>query len=60
MFSIRFIKRIIITRENEKAFIRGNIKLTEKIIRCAHHVYNTLRFGFLESVYEKCLIIELK
>jgi len=34
--------------------------LTEKIIGCAYKVYNTLGFGFLESVYERALIIELK
>ena len=34
-------------------------KLTETIIGCAYTVYNTLGFGFLESVYEKALIIEL-
>lgn len=34
--------------------------LTEKIIGCAYNVYNKMRFGFLESVYEKCLLIELK
>lgn len=34
--------------------------LTEKIIGCAYQVYNKLGFGFLESVYEKCLMIELK
>ena len=34
--------------------------LTKKIIGCAYKVYNTLGFGFLESVYEKALIIELK
>jgi len=33
---------------------------TEKIIGCAYKVYNTMGFGFLESVYEKCLLIELK
>ena len=32
--------------------------LTEKIIGCAYRVYNILGSGFLESVYEKCLIIE--
>ena len=32
--------------------------LTEKIIGCAYHVYNTLGTGFLESVYEKALLIE--
>jgi GxxExxY protein len=35
-------------------------ELTEKIIGCAFRVYNELGFGFLESVYEKALIIELK
>lgn len=34
--------------------------LTEKIIGCAYKVYNTMGFGFLESVYEKCLVIELR
>ena len=33
--------------------------LTEKIIGCAYRVYNTMGFGFLESVYEKCMLIEL-
>ncbi|MEW6606423.1 MAG: GxxExxY protein [bacterium] len=33
-------------------------KLTEKIIGCAYRVYNTMGFGFLESVYEKCLLID--
>ena len=34
-------------------------ELTEKIIAVAYHVYNKMGFGFLESVYEKCLLIEL-
>jgi GxxExxY protein len=34
--------------------------LTEKIIGCAYRVYNKMGFGFLESVYEKCLMIELR
>ncbi len=34
--------------------------LTEKIIGCAYGVHNKMGFGFLESVYEKCLLIELK
>jgi len=34
--------------------------LTEKIIGCAYRVYNTMGSGFLESVYEKCLAIELE
>ena len=35
-------------------------ELTEKIIECAYRVYNKMGFGFLESVYEKCLMIKLK
>ena len=34
--------------------------LTEKIIGCAYQVYNTLGAGFLESVYEQSLLIELR
>ncbi|MEE9170585.1 MAG: GxxExxY protein [bacterium] len=34
-------------------------KLTEEIIGCAYKVYNELGFGFLESVYENALVIEL-
>jgi GxxExxY protein len=33
--------------------------VTEKIIGCAYRVYSSMGFGFLESVYEKCLLIEL-
>jgi len=35
-------------------------ELTETIIGCAYQVYNKIGFGFLESVYEKCMLIELK
>ncbi|MFA4850829.1 MAG: GxxExxY protein [Methanoregula sp.] len=35
-------------------------ELTEKIIGCAFKVYNTMGFGFLESVYEKCLQVEMQ
>ena len=35
-------------------------ELTKKIIAAAYHVYNKMGFGFLESVYEKCLLIELR
>ena len=35
-------------------------ELTEKVIGCAYGVYNKMGHGFLESVYEKCLMIELK
>ena len=33
---------------------------TEKIIGCAYRVYNKLGFGLLESVYQKCMMIELR
>ncbi len=33
--------------------------LTHKIIGCAYKVYNTLGFGFLESIYHKAMLIEL-
>lgn len=36
----------------------GNKELTNKIIGCAYRVYNKMGYGFLESVYEKCLMIE--
>ena len=35
-------------------------RLTEQIIGCAYEVYNRMGSGFLEAVYEKCLLIELK
>lgn len=35
-------------------------ELTEKIIGCAYQVYNKMGYGFWESVYEKCLLIELR
>ncbi|MGD2125807.1 MAG: GxxExxY protein [Desulfobacteraceae bacterium] len=35
-------------------------ELTEETIGCAYKVYNRMGFGFLESVYEKCLLIELR
>ena len=34
-------------------------EITETIIGCAFSVYNKMGFGYFESVYEKCLIIEL-
>jgi GxxExxY protein len=33
---------------------------TEKIIKAYYKVYNTLGYGFLEKVYEKAMMIELK
>ena len=35
-------------------------ELTRKIIAAAFNVYNRMGFGFLESVYEKCLLIEFR
>ena len=34
-------------------------ELTNTIIGCAFRVYNILGYGFLESVYEKAMLIEL-
>jgi GxxExxY protein len=34
--------------------------LTGKVIGCAYDVYNKLGNGFLESVYENCMMIELR
>jgi GxxExxY protein len=33
--------------------------LSEKVIGCAYTVYNSLGGGFVESVYEKAMLIEL-
>jgi GxxExxY protein len=35
-------------------------EITHKIIGCAYKVFNQLGFGFLESVYKKAIVIELK
>lgn len=35
-------------------------ELTRRIIGCAYKVFNTLGFGFLESVYENAMLIELR
>lgn len=35
-------------------------EVTQKVIGAAFKVYNTMGFGYLESVYEKCLMIELR
>ena len=35
-------------------------ELTEKIIGCAYRVYNRMGYGFLESVYQKCMMVELR
>ncbi|MBW1919647.1 MAG: GxxExxY protein [Deltaproteobacteria bacterium] len=34
--------------------------LTAQIIQCAYKVHNKLGFGFLESVYQNALLIELE
>lgn len=34
--------------------------ITAAIIGCAYRVYNMMGFGFLESVYEKCLLMEMR
>jgi GxxExxY protein len=35
-------------------------EITRQIIGCAYKVYNTMGHGFLESVYENCILIELR
>ena len=35
-------------------------EITHKIIGAAYKVFNTLGFGFLESIYKKAMIIELE
>jgi len=35
-------------------------EVTKIIIGCAYRVYNRMGFGFLESVYGKCMLIELR
>ena len=35
-------------------------ELTERIIGCAYRVYNAMGFGFVGSIYEKCLLLELR
>ena len=35
-------------------------ELTRQIIGCAYRVYNAMGYGFLESVYENCMLIELR
>lgn len=34
-------------------------EVTEKIIGAAFNVYNQMGFGYLEKVYENCMLIEL-
>jgi len=41
-------------------FIVEYEKITEKIIGCAFTVFKHMGSGYLESVYENCMLIELK
>lgn len=34
--------------------------VTDKVLKCAYRVHNTLGYGFLEKVYENALAIELR
>ena len=42
----------------EKNYIHSD--LTKKIIKAFYNVYNELGYGFLEKVYEKAMMLELK
>jgi hypothetical protein len=44
---------------NVHAALLQHQDLTQKIIGCAYRVYKKLGFGFLESVYQNALLIEL-
>ena len=33
--------------------------VTKQIIGAAYNVYNKMGFGYLEKIYEKCMMIEL-
>ena len=35
-------------------------EITDKIIKAFYKVYNTLGYGFLQKVYERAMLIELK
>ena len=39
---------------------RQHSRITDHVIFCYYNVYNKLGYGFLEKVYEKALLIELK
>ena len=58
MILIQLIKKI-----HHNPARRDNMEhqeVTETIIGCAYRVYNKMGFGFLKSVYKKCLLIELR
>ena len=54
--SIRVIREQLPCKED----IVKHEDLTKKIIGCFYTVYNALGYGFLESVYQKALAIELR
>ena len=45
---------------SKKGFNMKYEDITEKIIKAFYTVYNTLGYGFLEKVYERAMMIELK
>ena len=45
---------------NRMGSSREHKKLAEQIIGCAYRVYNAMGFCFVESVYEKCVVIALR
>jgi GxxExxY protein len=50
-------------RANMEKYVNDSHKhsvITDKIIKAYYNVYNTLGYGFLEKVYEKSMLIELK
>ncbi len=47
----------ILSKQNKKM---EKEDITHKIIGAAYKVFNTLGFGFLESIYHKALLIELQ
>ena len=54
------LKQIFIGIDIANYFIMEYEKITEKIIGCAFTVFNQMGSGYLESVYERCMLIELK
>jgi GxxExxY protein len=52
--------RSTLSRIAKSSLPMEHVHLTEQIIACAFRVYRRLGYGFLESVYEKCLLIELR
>jgi GxxExxY protein len=47
-------------KEKEGGRMLKHAEITEKIVQAFYRVYNTLRHGFLEKVYEKAMVIELR